>query len=510
MSNKTPLGNAYGISVVTDDAGQKVTGFEIGGKTTNVLTTEVNDLTGGMVISAGKEKAVVGTYQPELIAPSLDVPSAISGLALWLDASDPMYTTDYAARVSGAADTVAVWPDKSGNGNVLTPVGSPKFSPSGHNGKPAVAFNANSYFTISGLLTAAFDSAFTLFIVASRSDTSGNAVSVGTLGTKNFYAQRDTAAKLAGLSANGLVPAGGTVKTTNSAFTEMYVFDGSSATIFADGFCRAESATSLSAVSGAMTTATTGTTGINAQALGIGALNDGTYKWPGTISEIILYSSPLSDTDQQRVLKYLAAKWNPGKRAITCVGDSLTSGTGSTGGANQAVSIAGSNYPGQLWGLLGAAGYSVRIEAYPGRTLTQALAEKNLSEFVGCTESGRPITIVWIGTNSLTICKSAGAVIQFVQRECLAYKKAGHVVIVANCLTRGDAIYAGFENDRTVLNSFLAANYTAFADALADVAGDTRLQDYNNATYFAADKIHLTDSGYGVVAELIKPLVQSI
>ena len=481
-----------------------------------LVQAKTDPVTGGITFSASGQNVVVnspviGTYQPELVDTALDLPGTISGLALWLDAADTMYTAAYAAKVSSASDTVSIWPDKSGNALVATPSGSPKYSPTGHNGHPAVAFNTNSYFTIPSLLTSAFDSAFTLFIVASRSDATGNAVSVGTLGTKNFYAQRDTAAKTAGLTASGLTPAGGVVTTLNSAFAEMYVYDGSKLSVFADGFSRSESTGSLSSVSGAMTTATTGATGINAQTLGIGALDGGTFKWPGTISEVILYSSALSDADQKRVLKYLAKKWGvAGVRPITTIGDSLTSGTGSSGGANQAVSIAGTNYPAQLWSALGAAGYSVRIDAYPGRTLAQVITDSQLSTFVGQTETGQPISIVWAGTNSLTIGKSAGAAIQQLQRECLSLKQSGHKVIVVNCLPRGDAIYAGFESDRATFNAFVAANYTKFADAVANVAGDARLQTPSNATYFNGDLIHLTDAGYAVVTGIVKPIVLTL
>lgn len=476
-------------------------------------TDSSNNVTG--LVGPGGKPFFPPSYLPELYDTALDLPGTIAGLQLWIDASDPMYTASYAARVATASDTVSLWPDKSANAQALVAVGSPKYSPTGHNGKPAVAFNTNSYFTLSSWAALPnFDSAMTLFIVGSRSDASGNAVSFGCTaagGTKTFYAQRDTSTGYSGLTASGTTGAG-TVRVINQAITDMYVYDGANITVFADGFFRAASSAGNSSTSGVTSAACTGALGLlSTQTIGVGALGDGTYKWPGTISEVIMYSAALSAADQKRVLKYLAKKWAPSsKRVVTCIGDSLTSGTGSSGTASQAVSIAGTNYPGQAWASLGASGYDVRIDAYPGRTLTQMLAEAQVATWTGNTGYGSPVTVIWGGTNTLTIGRSAGAAIQQIQRLALGYKQAGHKVVILTCLPRGDAIYAGFPSDRGVYNAFLLANYTKFADAVVDVAADSRLQNTANTTYFDADKIHLTNAGYAVVASLVAPVVAAL
>ena len=456
------------------------------------------------------------SYLPELYDSALDLPGTIAGLQLWIDASEPMYTASYAARVVTSSDTVSLWPDKSANAQSLVAVGAPKYSPAGHNGKPAVKFNGTSdYFTLSSWAALPnFNSAMTLFIVGSRSDTSGNSVSFGCTaagGTKTFYAQRDTSANTCGLTASGTTGVG-TVKTANTAFTEMYVYDGANVTVFADGFSRAKSTSSLSTTSGNFSAACTGALAlVSTQTIGVGALGDGTYKWPGTISEVIMYSAALSEADQKRVLKYLAKKWAPStKRVVTCIGDSLTSGTGSSGTATQALSIAGTNYPGQLWASLGATNYDVRIDAYPGRTLSQMLSEAQFATWSGSTGYGTPITVIWGGTNTLTIGRSAGAAIQQLQRLALGYKQAGHKVVIYTCLPRGDAIYAGFQSDMAIYNAFILANYSKFADAVVDVAADARLQNTANTTYFDADAIHLTNAGYAVVTSLATPVIAAL
>lgn len=42
------------------------------------------------------------------------------------------------------------------------------------------------------------------------------------------------------------------------------------------------------------------------------------------------------------------------------------------------------------------------------------------------------------------------------------------------------------------------------------LANDSRLNDYTNLTYFGSDQIHLTQAGYGAVAELAKPKIEEI
>ena len=106
------------------------------------IATYATDTSGNVtgLVGPGGVPFFPPSYLPELADSALDLPGTIAGLQLWLDASDPMYTASYAARVATESDTVSLWPDKSANAQALVAVGSPKYSPTGHNGKPAVAF----------------------------------------------------------------------------------------------------------------------------------------------------------------------------------------------------------------------------------------------------------------------------------------------------------------------------------------------------------------------------------
>ena len=85
-------------------------------------------------------------------------------------------------------------------------------------------------------------------------------------------------------------------------------------------------------------------------------------------------------------------------------------------------------------------------------------------------------------------------------------RQSGYAVCILTLLTRTDVSGAS-ETRRTTFNTWLKANYASFADAVADVAGDTNLQTNTNATYFASDHIHLTNAGYLEVANIVNTAV---
>jgi lysophospholipase L1-like esterase len=59
------------------------------------------------------------------------------------------------------------------------------------------------------------------------------------------------------------------------------------------------------------------------------------------------------------------------------------------------------------------------------------------------------------------------------------------------------------------LNTLIKSDATLY-DSLIDLGADSRLQDATNVTYYNADKVHLTDTGYGVVAALVAAQVSAL
>ena len=75
-------------------------------------------------------------------------------------------------------------------------------------------------------------------------------------------------------------------------------------------------------------------------------------------------------------------------------------------------------------------------------------------------------------------------------------------------ITRADS-FAGpvFEPHRQELNSLIRANWESFADLLIDVAADPRLGPLGaerNLAYFTPDRVHLNNTGYGLVAAIVR------
>lgn len=185
---------------------------------------------------------------------------------------------------------------------------------------------------------------------------------------------------------------------------------------------------------------------------------------------------------------------------LICDGDSLTQG--SQNGATP--------YPTILQDSLNPEYWDMRNFGVAGQTLVNMLSDVT-SQVDTWYNSLRPkkTVICWGGTNDIVGGSSAIAVQSGIGSYCSGRKAMGFSVVVCNILTR-----AGFggsqQTIRTGVNTWLASNFSGFADQMVDLAADARLSDFTNTTYFNADQTHLTTTGYGVVAELIKPKIDLI
>ncbi len=124
----------------------------------------------------------------------------------------------------------------------------------------------------------------------------------------------------------------------------------------------------------------------------------------------------------------------------------------------------------------------------------------------------RPVLVVWAGTNDIGTAAylvnggSAATALTNLTSYIAARKAAvpGLRVIVLNLIDRtSDA--AGWAVQKPIFNAGLSG---VGADVVVDVAGDARLSNHLNATYFNADGIHLTAAGEAVVWELLQPAIE--
>ena len=451
----------------------------------------------------------------QLTTPIYNTPQDVANLQLWFDASKAMYTTSYGAVISTLGQSIGVLPDRSGNGRFGTASATqPTYDPTGMNGLPTINFNGNSNFTTASFLDNTFDNGFTCLYVAKGVSGAGNKVIIGTTNNSIWVENNDTAKTIGG-HYGGLTGASGLVSNYTKLDGIGFVhYNKSVNQIFSsfDKLFKGTATSSLDSSQSAPRIAVTGSITTFTGLVKIGDLVAGGFAFGGQVSEVLLFNRALSDIELTQMTDYLLQKWNYVKKTIICGGNSLTSGSGSTGGVNQNMSTTGNNYPCRLWNALGSASYDVRTDSYAGRTLSQMITEtpvfSDLLYFKNA--SPRNIFIVWEVTNQLTQKQSADGAYDLLKKYCLARKAIGFKVVVCTCITRGDTIYGGFQIDRAYVNNLIKANYLTFADYIVDLDADTRLQNFNNATYFNADKIHLTDAGYQVVSDLIYPIIIGI
>lgn len=243
--------------------------------------------------------------------------------------------------------------------------------------------------------------------------------------------------------------------------------------------------------------------------LTIGGIDAG-YFWPGQIGAYFAINRLLTTAEYKQLQAYLIAQHNLyQKKLMVCCGNSQTSGQGSSGGAGQDQSTTGTNMPARIWNALSAT-WDVRVDAYPGRYLSQMIAESPTCADMMQNKAGvRKVALVWETTNTLMNTTSTATTLSQLQTYCLARKAAGFSVLVGTCLNRGDG-YANFNTDRQTVNTSILANFATYADGVVDFAAVPELQTITNTTYFNADQIHLTDAGYQKAADTVTAKITAL
>lgn len=225
----------------------------------------------------------------------------------------------------------------------------------------------------------------------------------------------------------------------------------------------------------------------------------------GSIVEIMIFNRDLTDNEDRLVNDYFFNTYGLRKKRLICDGNSLTYGTGSTGG---------NVYPNYLATSLGSTWQVFNIGVQGQVTSSMVTnAPTQIDNVLGSPYFSKDVIIVWEGTNSLNSGIDATTAFNSMVTYCRARKAAGAKVIVATCLPRSSAGVPGdFNAQRATYNTLIRNNYQFFSDALLDVAADSRIGDdgdETNTTYYAGDNVHLNSNGYSVIADLALPVVQT-
>lgn len=232
----------------------------------------------------------------------------------------------------------------------------------------------------------------------------------------------------------------------------------------------------------------------------IGAGYDGTFAMLGRVYGAVFVCRIVTADEREQVDAWVHSYVLKDRNyfSIVCDGNSLTQGFGAT---------ANTNYQAHLLGLVGGSYRIVNVgipsQETPGMTTRAPSVVDPIVTWPGGAD-----LIAWENTNdinagaSLATCQSRWND-YFSARQAAGWGSNGTRLVAMTTIARGpfsgaqDTIIADF-------NTWLRANYTAYATDLVDLAADARLSDPTNTTYFDADQIHLKSAGYSVVAELVQ------
>jgi lysophospholipase L1-like esterase len=429
-------------------------------------------------------------------------PSSLPGYAFGADAysayTDALLTTPCTASNNDVKGLL----DLSGNGRhaTWTAGGVPKFRVWGE--KKAIAFNtANNRLATSSFFGAGYNTSLTLYIAQEYLYRTTLLVSAGANGTVMFL---------------GNDASGGTLRNdwyTNGVGTRHTTWCADNRAVVAIRYNGATKRVNIRPGNGSAdvvgSTAMTANLGLTG-GLTIGALSTGGSAWAGLIYGVHVFNAVHADSEVEYMLAGMKDRFfgpltpAPGAHGsnptvVVCDGDSLTAGIGGTA------------YPTQLATLLGAS-YAVTQHGVSAQTLGEVMndceAQADLSISSSAVEN---VYVQWAGTNDNYYGLSADQIIGRI--TCAVERRLARGwdrVLLLTMLPRSDAGTPGtFESKRQTINTAIRAMATSQVK-IVDVAADTRIGDAGDeldTTYYAADKVHMNTTGYGVIAQAVADVI---
>lgn len=249
---------------------------------------------------------------------------------------------------------------------------------------------------------------------------------------------------------------------------------------------------------------------VNAHATAIGTLggraNGSGFEGqaaPVIMPREVVYSRALAQYEVIRAHEYLgrafaaAATWTP---QVVCDGNSLTVGFPGT---------EANSYPGQLRTSLGGPGaWGVWNLGVNGQTTADMIADfgTQVAPLYNGARSKNVLVAFEVGNDLLGNATARDAVDRL-WAYCDLARAAGFYVIACNVPKRSDLAGAK-ETARAAANVLIAAEYASHAGALANLADRAEFSNTADGTYYT-DGVHYTTAGYGVVRDVVLPLVQA-
>lgn len=243
--------------------------------------------------------------------------------------------------------------------------------------------------------------------------------------------------------------------------------------------------------------------------------------WSGTILEIAVWDSALTDAQMNDLDAYIRANYHSrnGFSHLALIGDSLARGYALNQNDNPASYGSGGNSPGlTLWNNRftplasfyngGNVGYKVQSPAAPGSTQSMADTHKNYRD----PWALRDVVILEGGTNDLNSGRTDAQVIADIQTYCgYITAKSFPRIVLWTIPRRGDwslgsGPYGGvsggtwtdaMETYRQAVNAWIKAS--AVSGGYCHAVYDSEVMGFTNpadGVLYSSDKLHFTDAGY--------------
>jgi len=220
------------------------------------------------------------------------------------------------------------------------------------------------------------------------------------------------------------------------------------------------------------------------------------------VFEIAVYDKALDETERNAVLAYFNETYKdpaPGVSSyIAFEGDSLST-------ADNLTYPLFLCWPSQMSGLADIPPNSDSIATSGDTAQNMAADTTEFDALIAANQDTEySIGLIWAGTNDIKTGSTTLATTNALDSWIANAKAGGSIAIACTAIARGE-FDAGQEQQRLDLNTYI--RNTLDADFVVDLASLTELSDFNNTTYFIADKTHLTEAGEGVVAQAVLDLL---
>jgi lysophospholipase L1-like esterase len=187
---------------------------------------------------------------------------------------------------------------------------------------------------------------------------------------------------------------------------------------------------------------------------------------------------------------------------IVFEGDSLTFGSGAT-----------YSYPQQLMRKVTATCAGTNV-ATSGHTIDTMTAEGAAVDALRSSGHRQNVLCFYGGTNNLAGAETATTVYNKIVAYCQARRAAGWRVIVCTMLPASATGYAAdYYAKRNAVNASIRASWSTFADGVADIGANATIGPDGaelNTTYYAADRVHMVDAGYAIMADIVLAAVNTL